>query len=158
MFEESIRVPLLIRWPGVVKPGTRIAQTVSSIDTFSSILGMLDVPIPAGVRQQGSDFSPLLRGQDIRWRDTLYGQYDLHNGGLAYMRMIRTDDWKLVRHYNTFQLDELYDLNDDPNEMKNLYGRPGASEIRDQLLSRLETWMRSVDDPLLNSDKSTSKR
>src|SRR5262249_62384180 len=45
MFEESIRVPLLIRWPGVVKPGTDIREMVSVIDTFPSVLGMLKVPL-----------------------------------------------------------------------------------------------------------------
>jgi uncharacterized sulfatase len=113
---------------------------------------MLNIPIPEAVQQQGADFSPLLRGQNIPWRDTLFGQYDLHNGGLAYMRMIRTDDWKLVRHYKTYQLDELYNLKDDPGEMKNLYTRPGVQEVREQLLSRLESWMRSIDDPLLSTD------
>ena len=151
MFEESIRIPLLVRWPGVVKPGTLIPQTVSNVDTFASILGMLNIPIPEGVEQQGANFSLLLRGQKTPWRDTLFGQYDLHNGGLAYMRMIRTDDWKLVRHYKAYQLDELYNLNDDPGEMNNLYTRPVVQEVREQLLSRLEMWMRSIDDPLLNA-------
>jgi len=152
MFEESIRIPLLIRWPEVVKPGTRIPQTVSNVDTFASILGMLNIPIPEAVQQHGADFSPLLRGQDTPWRDTMFGQYDLHNGGLAYMRMIRTDEWKLVRHYKTYQLDELYNLKDDRGEMNNLYSRPGVQKVREQLLSRLESWMRSIDDPLLSTD------
>ena len=99
MFDDSIRVPLLVRWPGVVQPGTVIPETVSNIDTFASVLGMLGVPIPEGAKQQGTDFSPLLRGKQIPGRDALFGQYDLHNGGLAYMRMIRTDEWKLVRYY-----------------------------------------------------------
>ena len=48
MFDDSIRVPLLVRWPGVVRPGTVIPETVSNIDTFASILGMLGVPTPEG--------------------------------------------------------------------------------------------------------------
>src|SRR5262249_31003040 len=107
MFEESIRVPLLVRWPGVVKPGTEINELVTNLDTFASVLGMLNVPVPDGVKQQGADFSALLRGQKVSWRDTLFGQYDLHNGGLAYMRMIRTERWKLVRHHHSNGLNEL---------------------------------------------------
>jgi uncharacterized sulfatase len=152
MFEESIRVPLLIRWPGVVKPGTVIPELVSNIDTFASVLGMLNIPIPDKVKQHGADFSPLLRGQKVPWRDTLYGQYDLHNGGLAYMRMIRTNEWKLVRHYKTHLMDELYHLKDDPDEMVNRLGRnPDAAvnQVRVQLQERLEVWMHSIDDPLL---------
>ena len=60
MFEESIRVPLLVRWPGVVKPGTVIEEMVTNVDTFATILGDAGVPLPADAKQHGVDFSPLL--------------------------------------------------------------------------------------------------
>jgi uncharacterized sulfatase len=151
MFEESIRVPLLIRWPGVVKPETDIAEPVSNIDTFASVLGMLKVKPPEKVKQEGMDFSPLLRGQKVSWRDAIFGQYDLHNTGLAYMRMVRTADWKLVRHHHANFLDELYNLKDDPGETKNLYNVPAQRKVRDQLQERLTAWQRSIDDPLLKT-------
>lgn len=151
MFDDSLRVPLLIRWPGVVRPGTLIEETVSNIDTFASVLGMLQVPLPAGVNQQGIDFSPLLRGQKLPDRDALFGQYDLHNGGLAYMRMVRTPQWKLVRFYRANMLDELYNLQSDPGELTNRYEDPSLSEVRSRLQLRLEDWMRSIDDPLLRN-------
>jgi len=153
MFEESIRVPLLIRWPGVVKPGTVIRETVSNIDTFASVLGMLNVPIPATVKQHGADFSPLLRGEKVPWRRDLFGQYDLHNHGLAYLRMIRTDRWKLIRSYKTNLLDELYNLQDDPGEMKNRFADPSTKEVRDELQKRLDAWMTSIGDELGTSPK-----
>jgi uncharacterized sulfatase len=153
MFEESIRIPLVIRYPGVVESGTVINEFVSNIDTFASVLGMLNVPMPIGVKQEGMDFSPLLRGEKAKWRDTVFGQYDLHNGGLAYMRMIRTDEWKLVRHHYTNQMGELYNLKDDPSETRNLYGNAAHRPIRDQLQERLTAWMRSIDDPILHGRK-----
>ena len=156
MFEESIRVPLLVRWPGVVQPGTVISDTVSSIDTLASVLGMLGVPLPDGAKQQGVDFSPLLRGKRIPARDALVGQYDLHNGALAYMRMIRTDEWKLVRFYRNNLLDELYDLRADPGEMINRYEDISVNDVRDRLQERLEAWMRSIDDPLLREEKDVT--
>ena len=58
--------------------------------------------------------------RDPNWRMEIFGQYDLHNSGLAYMRMLRTNDWKLVRYYHTNGLDELYDLKNDIGETKNL--------------------------------------
>lgn len=149
MWDTSIRVPLLVRWPGVVAPGTQIAQVVSNLDTFPSVLAMLGVPQPEGVREHGRDFTPLLRGRAIPWDDTLFGQYDLHNGGLAYMRMIRTPEWKLVRHYRASQLDELYDLRTDPGETRNLYTSAAHQQTRDELQQRLTAWMRSIGDPLL---------
>jgi uncharacterized sulfatase len=149
MFEESIRVPLLVRWPGVVKPGAEIAEPVTNLDMFASVLSMLGVEAPAGVKTEGKDFSPLLRGKKIPWRDTLFGQYDLHNGGLAYMRMIRTPRWKLVRHLRANGLDELYDLHNDPGELKNLYRNAKQVKTRASLEQQLTAWMKSIDDPLL---------
>lgn len=149
MFDDSIRVPFIVRWPGVVKPGTQIPEPVSNIDTFASVLGMLGLPLSATVRQQGMDFSPLLRGQRIPQRDAIFGQYDLHNGGLAFMRMIRTEQWKLVRHHFSNMLDELYDLKADPGETRSLYEDPAYVEIRNQLQQRLTQWQKSIDDPIL---------
>lgn len=148
MWDTSLRVPLGIRWPGVVKPGTEIAEMVSNVDTFAGVLGMLNVPVPAGVKQEGMDFSSLLRGRDGRWRNAVYGQYDLHNGGLAYMRMIRTPEWKLVRHYRQNGMDELYHLAEDPGETRNLYGNAQHRKIREELQERLTAWMRGIHDPL----------
>jgi uncharacterized sulfatase len=152
MWDTSIRVPLLIRAPGG-KPGVEVADTVSNLDTFASVLGLLGVPTPEGVKQHGVDFSPLLRGGSIARRDALFGQYDLHNSGLAYMRMIRTDRWKLVRHHFAGMLDELYDLSADSGENKNLYNAPPARSTRDELQARLTAWMKSIDDPILKATR-----
>ena len=149
MFEESIRIPLLIRWPGVVRPGCEIAEPVSNIDTWASVFGMLGFKQPAGWKQEGIDFAPLLRGRGYQPRDAIFGQYDLHTGGLAYMRMVRTADWKLVRHYLTSGMDELYDLKHDAGETKNLFDEPKAAAAQDDLQKRLTVWMRSIHDPLL---------
>lgn len=150
MFDDSLRVPLLIRWPGVVRPGTDIAEPVTNLDTFASVLGMLGLPLPAEAKHEGADFSPLLRRQKIPWRDAVFGQYDLHNNGLAYLRMIRTGDWKLVRHHHANFLDELYDLKNDPGETRNLYATPAHAGVRADLQQRLTDWQRSIDDPLVS--------
>jgi choline-sulfatase len=148
MWDTSITVPLLVRWPGVVRPGTVVTEHVSNIDTFASVLGMLGLQIPGGVRQEGMDFSPLLRGEKVAWRDAIFGLYDLHNAGLAYMRMIRTGEWKLVRHHHANLLDELYNLKDDPDETRNLYNQPAHRAARDELQRRLSAWQQAIDDPL----------
>jgi uncharacterized sulfatase len=155
MFEESIRIPLLIRWPAVTKPGSVIDPVVSNIDFFASILGMTGVAVPADSKQHGVDFSPLLRGQSIPPRDALFGQYDLHNGGFASMRMIRTSRYKLVRHQLTNGLNELYDLQRDPGETKNLYNSPEAKSARDDLQKQLTAWQQSINDPTLTNPLNT---
>jgi uncharacterized sulfatase len=151
MFEESIRVPLLVRWPGTVKPGTQIKEMVSNIDTLPSVLGMLKVPLPAKLKQEGIDFSPLLQGKKIKARDAIFGQYDLHNGGLDYMRMIRTEKWVLIRHHFSNFLDELYNLEEDPGQTKNLYNNPKHLKLREELQTRLSAWQKSIDDPILRA-------
>lgn len=156
MWDTSLRVPLMIRWPGVVKPGTIIDETVSHLDMYRTVIGMLGVEHPEydGPLPHGTDFSPLLRGEvSSLGRDTLFGQYDLHNNGLAYMRMIRTDDWKLVRHYRCEGLDEMYDLKNDPGETRNLYTSRRHTGVREELQNRLDLWMESIDDPLLADRK-----
>jgi uncharacterized sulfatase len=154
MFDLSMRVPLIIRWPGVVKPGTEIREMVSNIDTFPSVLGMLKVPPPEKYKQDGKDFSPLLRGEKVAWRDAVFGQYDLHNAGLAYMRSIHTPRWNLVRHHYASGLDELYDLENDPDELVNLYNNPKNAKTRDDLQRQLLEWQRSIDDPLLRDPRN----
>lgn len=154
MWETSILVPLVMRWPGVIKPETKIDEMVSNIDTFRTVLGALSVPMPEGVKVHGIDYSPLLRGKPIAKRQALFGQYDLHNNGLAYMRMIRTKRYKFVRHFKTNFMDELYDLRNDPEETRNLARRRGSEESRkiaEKLRAQLFEWQKSIDDPLLKS-------
>lgn len=146
MFEESLRVPLLLRWPGVVRGGTEVREVISNLDTWPSVLGMLGVAPPAGWRHEGLDFSPLLRGAPYTPRRELFGQYDLHHAGRASLRMIRTADWKLVRNYHTNGLNELYDLRNDPGERTNRYGDAAVRSTQEELQGRLNAWMQGIGD------------
>jgi uncharacterized sulfatase len=149
MWDTSLRVPLLVRWPGVAKPGTVVTETVANIDTLPTVCGMLGVPVPGNLTHRGQDFSPLLRGQTVPgWNNDLYGAYDLHNSGLAYMRMVRTPQWKLVRFLKVNGRQELYDLTKDPGETRNLYGNMGARAARDELQAKLDAWRKAVGDPV----------
>jgi uncharacterized sulfatase len=122
---------------------------VLNLDMFPSVLGMLNLKAPAEYRHNGQDFTPLLFGlRDPNWRAEIFGQNDLHNVGLAYMRMLRTDEWKLVRHYHANELDELYDLKNDPGELKNLYKDAKYREIRARLQQRLDERMKAINDPI----------
>jgi uncharacterized sulfatase len=86
--------------------------------------------------------------------EVIFGQYDLHNSGLAYMRMVRTKKHKYVRHFKANLMDELYDLENDPGEERNLLrgaGRDGREEIMAPLRARLSAWQQSIGDPVLKS-------
>ena len=149
MFEESIRIPWIVRWPGVVKPGLEIPQHVSNLDTYATVLSMLNARPAADWKQEGVDVSPLLRGRKFTPHAAIHGQYDLHNDSIAFLRMIRTDEWKLVRHYFDRDADELYNLRDDPGETNNLYTSTRHTKTRAGLQQQLIRWQRSIGDPIL---------
>ena len=78
----------------------------------------------------------------------LFGQYDLINDAPArYMRMMRTDRWKLVLHLNTPEQNELYDMASDAGESTNLFGRPEHAEVIRELTAKIRTKMQNINDP-----------
>ncbi len=143
MFDTSLRVPLILKGPGI-PAGREAAGMVTQLDTLPTVLSLLGVPLPAGLVQHGSDFSPILRGETVPWRDTVFGEYDMHHYTLARMRMIRTPRHKLVRYLGTSFQDELYDLVADPGEAHNLYRDDSAKGIRAELEARLLDWRRDL--------------
>src|SRR5262245_21093285 len=150
MWDTSLRIPLLIRWAGTLRAGSEVDETVLNLDMFPSVLGLLNLKPPSDYLHNGKDFTPLLFGlRDANWRTEIFGQYDLHNSGLAYMRMLRTNDWKLVRHYHANGLDELYNLKDDPGELTNLYRAAQHREVRTRLQQRLDERMKAIRDPII---------
>ena len=111
MYDESFQVPLIIRWPDVVEGGRVIDELVSNVDFFPTFLGMVGVPVPEGLSLQGQDFSPLLRGEDVSWRDVIFAEYTPQQIGVVeFIRMVRTKKWKLVRRYLNPGGNQLFDL------------------------------------------------
>ncbi|QDV53445.1 sulfatase family protein [Gimesia fumaroli] len=152
MWDTSIRVPLVMRWPKVIEPGTQFDEMVSNVDMFKFVLGALKIPETENLALHGIDYSPLLFGKPVKSRTALFGQYDLHNNGLAYMRMIRTPQFKFVKHYRAKRMDELYDLEADPGETKNLIRRRTNAKWQktaDSLEQQLIDWQKSIHDPIL---------
>jgi uncharacterized sulfatase len=143
MFDTSLRVPLVVRGPGIPR-GREVTEPVTQLDTLPTVLGMLGVPVPGGLVQRGSDVSPLLRGEAVPWRDTVFGEFDMHHYTLARMRMVRTARHKLVRYLGTSFQDELYDLSEDPGETRNLYRSETARAVREGLEARLVEWRRGL--------------
>ncbi len=119
MFEESIRIPLLIRYPAKIKGGTTIEQLVLNIDLAPTILDMAGISVP--LHMQGKSWVPLFEGNPAKWRKSFLYEYfvDLVPG-IPTMVGIRTDRWKLIHYPNLNDIDELYDLSQDPYEMNNL--------------------------------------
>lgn len=147
MFDLSILVPLIIRWRGVVPAGSVCDELVVSTDlfpTFVDILRSLGQKVSSDFRCEGQSMLPLLRGEKVSWREAAFLLYDMHHGATARMRMVRTKEWKLVLHLEEGGQHELYDLVNDPNEERNLYGDPKVKAIQDELTERLQTWLKRV--------------
>jgi arylsulfatase A-like enzyme len=151
MFDESILVPFVVRWPGVTHAGTTNDSLVSTVDILPTLADAAGVETPREV--DGRSLRPLLTGEsDLTWRDAYFDTYDMiylgDDGEKPHIRMIRTDDWKLLLYHdeNGRPLDdgrrhELFHLDADPGELINLYGKPGGQPFQQDLTVRLKAWM-----------------
>lgn len=140
-YEESMRVPLLALGKGDIQPGTKVSQFVQNIDIGPTILDLAGVKTPENM--DGSSFAPLLRGENIAWKDTIYYEYFWERPfpQTPTVHAIRTDRYKFIRYHGIWDINELYDLQIDPEEMNNLIRNPEYTEISKQLRNQLFTWL-----------------
>lgn len=147
MYEESIRTPLLVRWPAAIEPGSRNTDLVMNLDLAETFLELAGAPIPASM--QGRSLVPLLRGQTPRdWRSAIYYQYFEYPGWHAVRRQygVRTDRYKLIHYYETNEW-ELFDLDSDPEELKSVYGAKSYARVVQQLEGTLRDLRRQYAVP-----------
>jgi uncharacterized sulfatase len=152
LYDHSLRTPLVISWPGVVKPSLALSETVTGLDFFPSILAMAGVALPASTGIRGRNFLPLLRGEKIpEWNNDLYSEYSMRVYARTDMRSYRTPRWKLVRDFLNPGRDELYHLERDPGEKRNLIGDSTleVAAARQMLEARIHENMVRNHDPLL---------
>jgi len=141
MFDHSLLVPLLLYWPAEIRPGTRIQGLVSTLDLYPTILEAAGLAPPPWRLVEGKSLWPVIRGEKTKLRDKIFGVYDMHHGARAKMRMIRTEEWKLVKWLSGPGSDELYHLKSDPEEKENLSGS-APEKILTELTSELRNWCR----------------
>ncbi|QLG27609.1 sulfatase-like hydrolase/transferase [Halorarum halophilum] len=145
MYEDTYHVPLQIRWPGVVESGSVDDVPVRLHDLMPTFLDVCDAPIPDGL--DARSLRPLLEGdRPDDWPEAVVSEYHGDEFGLYTQRMIHTGDYKYV--FNSPDVDELYDLRDDPAELQNLIEHPDFEAVRRDLRERLVDWMHGTDDPL----------
>jgi arylsulfatase A-like enzyme len=140
IFEESLRSPLLVRWPGVTRPGTINKDMVSNLDFAETFLEAAGVAIPADM--QGHSFVPLLQGKTPPdWRKSFYYHYYEFPGphNVARHYGVVTDRYKLVHFYDApFNYWELFDLEKDPHELHSVYDRADYGTAQKELNAELE--------------------
>lgn len=149
MYEESMRTPLIMRLPKGMDRRGEITQLVQNIDYAPTFLDLAGLPIPEDI--QGVSLLPLLKGENpADWRKSLYYHYYEFPAEHAVRRHygVRTERYKLIHFYNDVDAWELYDLQEDPTEMNNLYGKPGTEDITKQLKAELERLQVQYDDPI----------
>ncbi len=150
MYEESFNTPLLMHMPCGLAARGDVDEMVQNIDYAPTFLEIAGVTVPDDMH--GESLLPLLRGEHpADWRDALYYHYYEYPAEHAVKRQygVRTDRYKLIHFYNDIDVWELYDLQEDPAEMHNIYGRPGTEELTRQLKQRLKELQVQYKDPIL---------
>lgn len=140
VYEGGIRVPMIVRWPGVVSPGSVCREPVSSVDLLPTLLEIAGAPVPNDVRLDGMSLTPLLRGEPGFERQAIYWHYP-HYHHMDPAGAIRAGDMKLIEHFEDGRL-ELYNLKTDIGERHDL-----AASLPDQarkLQSQLAAWRQQV--------------
>ncbi len=139
MYEESYRTPLVIKWPGKIRPGSVNTDIVSNLDFAQTFLDAAGLADPEDM--QGRSMLPLLRGEtDEGWRTAHYYHYYEYPAVHSVKRHygIATDRYKLMHFYYDIDEWELYDLVADPHEMQNFYNDPGYASVQEELHVRLD--------------------
>jgi arylsulfatase A len=144
LYEGGIRVPLLIRWPGVTTAGAACDALVCTTDFYPTILELLGRPGRAAqnAAMDGVSLAPLLRDPKAKLdRDTLHFHYPHYYPTTTPVSAIRVRNWKLLHYYEDSR-DELYDLAADPSESRDL--APSSAAKARELRARLFEWLTSV--------------
>lgn len=147
IYEESLRTPFLMRWPGVIRPGSVVSAITLNIDWAPSLLDIAGIRKPGDM--QGESFLPLAEGRSVPgWRKAMYYHYyEFPQPHHVYPHFgVRTERWVLARFYGPANYWELYDLQKDPQEMKNRYGQPGYAEVVHGLREQLRRLIQQYDD------------
>lgn len=131
-YEESMRVPLIVRYPKLSGKGRLIETAALNIDIAPTMLDFAGVPAPA--MMQGRSWRPLLEGKSDDWRRTFFYCYYHENGfKTPTMMAVRSDSAKLVKYPGHEEWTELFDLKADPFEMDNLIKDPHRAELREEM-------------------------
>jgi len=150
IYDEDMRVPLVMRYPPLIKPGTATDALVSNVDVFPTLLEMMGVKVPRGV--QGRSFLPVLEGEAQPHRDAAF--MEVASRGI---KAVRTGRWKYTVNWRPRDLDELYDMENDPLELRNLATDPEHADACERLRKRILDWMRETRDPELEQFMEATK-
>ena len=163
MFEESLQMPMLVRWPAEIEPGTRCGAIITNVDFAATLLDVCGIDAREALpTSQGRSFRPLLRGEQVEdWPDAAYYRYWEHDDSIHAAPAhygIRTAAHKLIHYYGAglgvpgasdrvLEPEwELYDLSSDPTEVRNVAADPAYATVRAELEAQLAEYQRRYAD------------
>ncbi len=141
-YEESMRVPLVMQLPALIKPGKKIEEVVANIDIAPTFMELAGLRKPTDM--DGSSYVPILKGEKIPWRDHLLYEYywEYAFPQTPTVHALRASRFKYINYYGLWDINELYDLQNDPLELRNLINQPEHREtvnkMREQLFGVME--------------------
>jgi len=149
MYEESMRVPFLAWCPGMIEPGSVIEELIQNIDIAPTIMDVAGLDTPE--RMDGQSFLPILQGKKTPWRDSAFYEYywERNFPHTPTTHGVRTNRYKYIHYHGIWDIDELYDLRNDPEEMNNLIDSPEHQDLIKQLNNRMFEWLEKSDGMLI---------
>lgn len=166
MYEEVMRIPMMIKLPKNLYGGKRLNSFVESVDVMPTLLDCLGMKVPD--RVQGKSMMPYIEGESDWHKEEIYGQYYCGSLQNESALMVRDSRWKLTSYPEGNQLEgfllndhqlkmteifdqapvygELYDMEADPKEMNNLFDHPDYTQVKRQYLQKLNIWMENLED------------
>lgn len=136
-YEESLRIPMLVVYPGKIPAGSTITDMVANVDFAPTVLSYAGIDMPE--QMQGRSMKPLFEGDNSNWRDTIFYEYwtDLVHA-IPTMKAVRSERYKLIQFPGIDDIDELYDLEKDPHEMNNLAADPEYAAIHRKMEAKMQ--------------------
>jgi N-acetylglucosamine-6-sulfatase len=157
-YEESVKVPFLVRCPDLFQGGRVIDNMVQNIDVAPTILEVAGIKKPE--QMHGNSIIPLLKGREVAWRDKIfyeyYWEYDFPQ--TPTMHGVRTDRYKLIRYHGIWDTNEFYDLREDPYEMNNLIASEEHQKLIEALTTDIYDWLESTGGMQIPLKRTIKKR
>ncbi len=157
MYEESLRMPMIVRWPGVIQSGSVNSDLVSNLDFAETFLEIAGAKVPGDM--QGQSLVPIMKGNTPSdWRKSYYYHYYEFPGAHSVRRHygVRTDRYKLINFYNVGEW-ELYDLQQDPREMQNIIDAESSQKIVAELKIELAKLRKQYQVPEMDPNTKRNK-
>lgn len=139
MYEESIRIPLIVRYPELIKAGSKNSDMILNIDIAPTLIELAGAEVPADM--QGMSFVTLLKNENAEWRKSFMYEYfqESYAPGFVTATGVRNKKYKYIEYPDMINdIDELYDLENDPGEMINLINSPDHQTVRSEMKAELE--------------------